>query len=152
MKISILTILFLILAAPSLYSQGKFEFNVGVGFFEAISLKARYGEKMQIGLAQGFAGPDLFQSSVEFYYHFKSKSQPDKKTTLYIMAGLGSTFLSRHFTNRLVTTYPRLGFTFRFSKTTGLNLDFGPCLLRYRYTDRHSVVTPSGSIHFFLKV
>lgn len=153
MKTCLLTILFLTLSTHT-YAQNKFEFDLGVGFYEAISLKAKYGDKMQIGLAQGFAGLDLYQSSIEFYYHFRSFAEPDRRLSFYLMGGLGTTFLSRHFNDHITTLYPRPGLTLRFSKVTGINLDFGPCLIFNRDSDgrRYSYFTPSGSFHFFIKV
>ena len=154
MKSYILTMLFLAFFAADIYAQNKFEFNAGVGFSEAISLKAKYGNKMQIGLAQGFAGLDFYQSSIEFYYHFRSKTNPDRKLSFYLMGGLGTTFLSRHFNNHITTLYPRPGLTFRFSKVTGINLDFGPCLFFNKDTDGNynRSFSSSGSVHFFIKV
>ena len=46
---------------------------------------------MQIGLSHGFIDKDLFQSSIESFYHFKSKSGPDKTNPFYQMGGIDST-------------------------------------------------------------
>jgi len=158
MKTYIAITLFLIFGTTYTYSQSKFELNVGVGFWEAISLKAKYGDQLQIGLAQGFAGFDFYQSSIELYYHFNfnRKSDPNqtKLLSLYVMGGVGTTYLSKKFQNHITNFYPRLGLTINFSKKTGINLDFGPCASRIRNTDgnyywSHS---PSGSVHFFIRV
>ncbi len=154
MRAYILILLCLVFSSTYTHSQGKFEFDVGAGFFEAISLKAKYGTNTQIGLAQGFIGTDPFQSSIELYYHFKRNVEPEKMSPFYLMGGLGSTFLSQKYQNHITTFYPRLGFTIRFSQTTGINLDIGYAFFQVRDTDGgyNYDSSLSGSIHFFIKV
>jgi hypothetical protein len=138
----------------SVYSQEKMELDIGAGFFEALSLKAKFGNNIQVGIGQGFVGKYAFHSCLELYYQRGRIRNPDRKIPFYIMGGVGSTFLSTGYQNHITTIYPRVGWSIRFSQRTGLNLDAGPCLFRTKDTDDsfNWSFVPSGSIHFFVKV
>ena len=151
-KIIILTTFFFLFT--KVFAQGKIETNVGIGFMEALSLKVKYGKKIQIGIGQGFAGKYIFQSSMEFYYHLGNKNEQIKRKSAYLMVGVGSTFLSQGYNDQITTFYPRYGVAISLSKRTGINLDIGPILILIKDTDGSSNWLPfiSGSVHYYFKI
>ncbi|MFZ5939800.1 MAG: hypothetical protein ACOYXB_04430 [Bacteroidota bacterium] len=153
MRAFLLILFCLLLATPPARSQGLIELDAGVGLFEAISFKAKFGKTIQVGIAQGFIGKYAFQSSAEIYYRLGSRFAPEENHPFYIMNGVGGTFLSTGYQNHMLTIYPRIGWSLYFSDHTGLNLDFGPCLFRVKDTDGSMdwSVSPSGSIHLFFR-
>lgn len=136
------------------YPQNKIEFDMGVGFLEALSLKVKYGEKIQLGIGQGFVGKFPFQTTIELYNHLEKKNELHKRMSFYLMGGIGSTFLSKGYNNGITDFYSRFGLTLRFSNRTGINFDIGPSLWAMKDTDDtySYMFVPSAGIHFYFKI
>jgi len=133
------------------YSQNKVEADLGVGLFEGIGLKVKYGNNIQIAICQGFAQGSFWMTGVEGYYHFAGLSKHMDQRTFYVMMGLSSTLFAGGYSNfEKIIIYSRLGKTFNFSKKSGLNFDAGAGILMADDIDGyHSSVVPTFGIHYF---
>lgn len=150
-KISVLIIFCFLLSNHLVYSQNKVETNVGLGLFEGISLKIKYGNNIQIALCQGYAQGSFWMTGVEGYYHFGGLSKYLDQRTFYVMTGLSSTLFAGGYDNfEKIIWYIRLGKTFNFSEKSGLNIDVGAGALMADDIDGyHTSGVPTFGVHYF---
>jgi hypothetical protein len=151
MKIPVFLLFIFLIFNSHLYSQNKVEADIGIGLFEGISLKVKYGNNAHIALCQGFAQRSFWMTGIEGYYHFADVSKHLDQRTFYVMMGLSSTLFAGGYDNfEKIVLYSRLGKTFNFSEKSGLNIDVGGGVLMaddiYGY---HSSGIPTFGIHYF---
>jgi len=171
MKTSTLTLKIILLAGFILsdnpvFSQGKFEMSVGVGFPEMINLKIKYGKDIQIGLCQSlwpvFHNVPIGPTAAEIYYHFAGKSKFTEQPTLYLLGGLGYFWLQEggiyddECKGVPFCFYPRIGQSINFSRRMGFNFEAGAFIPFYN-TPHNSIkeiyhIYPSISISLFLRL
>ena len=151
MKIPVLLLFCFLLFNNLVYSQNKVEADIGVGLFEGISLKVKYGNNAQIALCQGFAQRSFWMTGVEGYYHFAGLSKHVDQRTFYVLVGISATlFASGYDSFEKIILYSRIGKTINFSKKSGLNLDVGAGILWADDIDGyHSSMVPTFGIHYF---
>jgi hypothetical protein len=151
MKIPVLFLFSFMVCSSFVYSQSKVEADLGVGLFEGISLKVKYGNNTQIALCQGFAQGSFWMTGVEGHYHFVGLSKHIDQRTFYIMMGLSSTLFAGGYNSfEKIMLYSRLGKTFNFSNKSGLNIDVGAGILWADDIDGyHPSVAPTFGIHYF---
>jgi len=153
MKIPLFILLCFLIFISHVSSQNKVEADMGVGLFEGISLKVKYGNNIQLALCQGIAQKSFWMTGVEGYYHFAGLSKHLDQRTFYAMMGLSGTLFASGYDNfEKIVWYTRLGKTFNFSKKSGLNLDAGAGILSADDIDGyHSSVIPTFGIHYFIR-
>jgi len=96
MKAFALTIFCFLLLNINGYSQNRFEADAGVGLFEALSLKVKYGNNFQVAVSQGFFQMSAWVTGFEAYYHFAGKSRfTDQKTLIPMEDQAAGMFLLR---------------------------------------------------------
>lgn len=158
MKTIAVVIFSLWLINNSIFSQGKLEVDIGAGYFEAVSLKIKYGSKFQFGVCQGFfTGSPIWLTGVEGYYHFSGESKYTEQPTFYAMAGLSSTLFSNSYGRfEKIFIYPRIGRAINFSERFGANIDIGIGLFLdkdIKDSDGYlPMLTPSFGIHLFVRI
>lgn len=136
------------------YAQNKVEIDLGAGLLEKMSLKVKYGKKIQIALCQGFAKRSFWLTGVEGYYHFAFSTKYPDPEIFYAMMGLSATVFTPGYSDfeKTILTY-RIGKTINFSEKSGLNLDAGVGFLMGEDTDQYySKVFPTFAFHFFVRV
>jgi hypothetical protein len=145
-----------------MFSQEKFEFSGGAGMPELINIKLRYGENLQVGASVGFISFVFFDDGVvdwscsaEVVYHFAGTSKHNNLKPWYLLGGLGyyNFPVLLHYDNYNLAFYPRIGRSFSFSKTSGINLDVGLFLPLSTASehDKDFQVLPSGSVGYFVR-
>lgn len=151
LKIYVLLLFCFLFGNKLIYSQNKAEADIGVGLFEGISLKIKYGNNAQVALCQGFAQRSFWMTGVEGYYRFGGLSKHLDQRIFYIMMGLSSTLFAGGYDSfEKIIWYSRLGKTFNFSKKSGLNFDIGAGILSADDIDGyHSTLAPTFGIHYF---
>lgn len=151
MKIPVFILFCILIFNGLVYSQNKVEADLGVGLFEGISLKVKYGNNVQIALCQGYAQRSFWMTGVEGYYHFAGLSKHFEQRTFYVMTGLSSTLFAGGYDSfEKIIWYSRLGKAFNFSEKSGLNIDVGAGILSADDIDGyHSSMVPTFGIHYF---
>ena len=151
MKLPVLLLLCFMLFNVPLYSQSLVEADLGIGLFEGLSLKVKYGNNLQIALCQGFAQKSFWMTGVEGYYHFAGFSKHVDQQTFYVMMGLSSTLFAGGYDSfEKIIWYSRFGKTFNFSGKSGLNIDAGAGILWADDIDGyHPGFTPTFGVHYF---
>jgi len=122
---------------------------------EDLSTKLKFGNNSQFGLYQGYAPgfAPIWLTGMELYYHFSKESKYISQRTFYLMAGISSTFFALGYDSfEKIMTYPRIGRTFNFSVTTGINFDLGMGFLSASDIDGyHTSTTITAGGHFFVR-
>jgi hypothetical protein len=141
------------------YSQSKFELSGGAGFPELINFKICYGKNVKIALSQSilpFYEPPLplGPTSVEIYYHFAGKSKNIVEPSWYLMGGLGIFWPNEGGITDLheiaFSSYPRIGRTINFSKSSGINIDAG---IFIPFFDLNGIIMyPSINVSLFFRL
>ena len=151
MKIPVVILFCILIFNGLVYSQNKVEADIGLGLFEGISLKVKYGNNVQVALCQGFAQRSFWMTGIEGYYHFAGVSKHLDQRTFYVMTGLSSTLFAGGYDSfEKIIWYSRLGKTFNFSGKSGLNIDVGAGILSADDIDGyHSSMVPTFGIHYF---
>ena len=151
MKIPVLLLFCFLLFNNLVYSQNKVEADLGVGLFEGISLKVKYGNNVQLALCQGFAQSSFWMTGVEGYYHFAGLTKHLDQRTFYALMGIsGTLFAGGYDSFEKIILYSRIGKTFNFTKKSGLNFDIGAGILWADDIDGyHSSMVPTFGIHYF---
>ena len=145
----------LLLFISPAYSQSRLEADVSIGLFEALSVKAKYGDAIQVGVCQGFFDNSLWMTGIEVYRHFPGKQKDPGLYAYYIMGGFASTIVAKGYEPfEKMAFYPRIGKSFYFSEHLGANLDIGLALVLTddglgRYV---GIPFPTGGIHLFLRI
>lgn len=150
-----ISLLFCLLLCNSfIFSQGKVEADVGLGLFEGISLKVKYGKNNQIALCQGYAQGSLWMTAIEGYYHYAGQSRYTDQRTFYGMTGFSSTLFAGGYENfEKIIWYSRLGTTLNFSGKSGLHIDAGAGILWADDIDGyHTSLVPTFGIHYFRRL
>lgn len=136
----------ILLPAIALQSQNRLEISTGVGFFDGVFVKAKYGNRIEIGISQDLV-TQLHATGLEIYYRIPRKYEPSVPGPFYLMCGFSTTLFGRGYdTFEKSFLYPRLGRSFILSRRSGragLNIDFGVTLLR-------STDPPEGYITDFI--
>jgi len=118
----------------ALWSQNTFEVSAGAGLFEGGFLKAKYGNRIEIGLSQDLVS-QLHTTGLEVYFRIPRKYEPALPGPFYIMCGVSTTLFGKGYdTFEQTFIYPRIGRSFLFrSKTgrTGINADIGFAIHRH---------------------
>ncbi len=131
-----LAALFLLFSMCSVQAQNRFEISAGAGLFEGGFLKAKYGNRIEIGLSQDFVS-QLHTTGLEVYYRIPRKHEPALPGPFYIMCGVSTTLFGKGYdTFEQTFIYPRIGRSFLFRRKTGragLNADIG--FVIHRHTD-----------------
>lgn len=149
--------LFLLISVHALSAQGRFEISTGAGLFDGIFLKARYGNKVQVGVSQDLVS-QLHTTGLEVYYRLPRKAAPGKPGPFYLMCGVSTTLFGKGYdTFEQSFIYPRIGRSFLIpgrSSRFGLNADLGVAINR-RTNPPEGYITDlvpiSGSIGFFYR-
>lgn len=146
-------LLFTLLTNGHIYSQGKVEADLGIGLFEGISLKVKYGKNVQIALCQGYAQRSFWMTGIEGYYHFAGLSRLTDQKTFFIMMGFSSTLFAGGYSSfEKIVIYSRIGKTLNFTDRSGLNLDVGAGVLMAADIDGyHPSMVPTFGIHYFMR-
>ena len=155
LRIVLLTVL--LLSARTLAAQGRFEISTGAGLFDGIFLKAKYGQKIQVGLSQDLVTP-LHTTGLEIYYRLPRKSAPGMPGPFYLMCGVSTTIFGKGYdTFEQSFIYPRIGRSFLIPGRTsrvGLNADLGVVIHRRTNPPEGyitDIVPISGSLGFFYR-
>jgi hypothetical protein len=133
-------------AFSQVYPRSRFEVSAGGGWPEMAAVKLKYGENLQVGISQGV----IMNTSLEVYYHFAGKSMLTDRKIWYGVAGV-----ERLYWNRGTNWMPflRFGRELNFARRYGIKIDLG---VFYPLEDSdyfsNSVINPSGTIHFFLRI
>lgn len=131
-----LAALFLLFSMCSVQAQNRFEISAGAGLFEGGFLKAKYGNRIEIGLSQDFVS-QLHTTGLEVYFRIPRKHEPALPGPFYIMSGVSTTLFGKGYdTFEQTFIYPRIGRSFLFRRKTGragLNADIG--FVIHRHTD-----------------
>jgi len=153
----VVLISFMLLAVQSLSAQGKFEISTGAGLFDGIFLKAKYGNKIQVGVSQDLVS-QLHTTGVEVYYRLPRKSAPEMPGPFYLMCGVSTTLFGKGYdTFEQSFIYPRIGRSFIIpgrSSRFGLNADLGVTFHRSTNPPEGYItdfVPISGSLGFFYR-
>lgn len=162
-------ILFLFISPNILFSQNRIEISAGLSIPELLNLKIKYGNNFQICGSLGYMPYISFWTfSGDIYYHFPSKSDEDKLRKWYFNTGLTYFPPSDSFSNtskKTLIMYSRLGRSFHFNNTTGLNVDlgimfqiwtndkysYGPIGMGSPKTKDPAIIGPAVSISYFFK-
>lgn len=130
----VLLTLALLFSLQSIQAQGRFEISTGAGLFDGIFLKAKYGQKVQVGLSQDLVS-QLHTTGLEVYYRLPRKGAPGTAGPFYVMCGLSTTLFGKGYnTFEQSFLYPRLGRSFLIPGRTsrfGLNADLGVAIHRH---------------------
>jgi hypothetical protein len=109
-KIPSFILLCFLICNGQVFSQNKVEADLGVGLFEGISLKVKYGNNVQVALCQGIAQKSFWMTGVEGYYHFAGISKHIEQRTFYMMMGFSSTLFAGGYDSfEKIVWYSRLG-------------------------------------------
>ena len=115
-KISrVIAVVAALLTGNALWSQNTFEVSAGAGLFEGGFLKAKYGNRFEIGVSQDLVS-QLHTTGLEVYFRIPRKYEP------------------AYDTFEQVFIYPRIGRSFLFRSKTGragLNADIGFAIHRH---------------------
>ena len=136
-------------------SQSIIEADIGLGLFEAESIKIKFGNFIKVGVSQGFFDGYLWLTGVEFYYHFADQSKWAEQRPSYFMCGLSSSIAAKGYdTFEKNVFYVRIGRSFHLSKKVGFNLDLGPSVLIAQdgIGGYYIVPLPTCSAHFFVRI
>lgn len=134
-KISrVIAVVAALLTVNALWSQNTFEVSAGAGLFEGGFLKAKYGNRFEIGVSQDLVS-QLHTTGLEVYFRIPRKYEPALPGPFYIMCGVGTTLFGKGYdTFEQVFIYPRIGRSFLFRSKTGragLNADIGFAIHRH---------------------
>lgn len=134
-KISrVIAVVAALLTGNALWSQNTFEVSAGAGLFEGGFLKAKYGNRFEIGVSQDLVS-QLHTTGLEVYFRIPRKYEPALPGPFYIMCGVSTTLFGKGYdTFEQTFIYPRIGRSFLFrSKTgrTGINADIGFAIHRH---------------------
>jgi hypothetical protein len=112
----------LLIFNETVFSQSKVEISGGFGIPEYLNLKVKYGSNIQIALCQSIMPSYTdWPAAIEIYYHFGGKSKFVDQRPWYLLCGFGDLWRL----NEIKYFYPKLGRSFNFSKTVGINIDVG---------------------------
>ncbi len=149
LRISVLrciAVCLIILPGFDLPAQNRFEISTGAGFFDGVFLKAKYGNRIEVGISQDLVS-QLHTTGLEIYYRIPRRYEPAMPGPFYIMCGFSTTLFGKGYdTFEKSFIYPRMGRSFILSRRTGragLNIDLGFALLR-------STNPPEGYITDFI--
>ena len=126
---------------------GKFEFSGGIGFFDCINIKLKYGDRIQgsagIGWFPGLGWGGAILLDEELFLHF-ARAQKSNHYKWYFNCGISEQFPKVYVNpdNEEVIQYiifSKLGRSFRFNDRSGLNLDLG---LMYGPTQGYDYYSP----------
>ncbi len=134
-KISrVIAVVAALLTGNALWSQNTFEVSAGAGLFEGGFLKAKYGNRFEIGVSQDLVS-QLHTTGLEVYFRIPRKYEPALPGPFYIMCGVSTTLFGKGYdTFEQVFIYPRIGRSFLFRSKTGragLNADIGFAIHRH---------------------
>ncbi|MCU0457480.1 MAG: hypothetical protein MUE37_00125 [Bacteroidales bacterium] len=123
----------ILLPAIALEAQNRLEISTGVGFFDGVFVKAKYGNRLEIGISQDLVS-QLHTTGLEIYYRIPRRYEPANPGPFYIMCGFSTTFFGKGYdTFEKSFIYPRMGRSFILSRRSGragLNIDLGVSFLR----------------------
>ncbi len=141
----------------SLWSQNRFEISAGAGLFEGGFVKAKYGNRFEVGLSQDLVS-QLHTTGLEIYFRIPRKYEPALPGPFYIMCGVSTTLFGKGYdTFEQTFIYPRIGRSFLFRSKTGragLNADIGFAIHRHTNPPEGyitEVIPISGSAGFFYR-
>ena len=136
------------------FSQSKFEVDAGVGLFEALSVKAKYGDTLKIGIYQGFAFGNRWMTGVEGYYYFTDKSKYEDTRTFYMMSGISSTVFAQGYKQfEKIIFYYRFGKSIHFTPKVGIDADVGLALVMTDDFNGYAVIPfPTFGVHLFFRI
>ncbi len=154
-RVVLLTVL--LLSARALSAQGRFEISTGAGLFDGIFIKAKYGQKIQVGLSQDLVS-QLHTTGLEIYYRLPRKATQGMPGPFYLMCGVSTTLFGKGYdTFDHSYIYPRIGRSFLIPGRTsrvGLNADLGVVIHRRTNPPEGyitDIVPISGSLGFFYR-
>ncbi|GEM_PF-508138 len=111
-----------------LSAQSRFEVSTGAGLFDGVFLKARYGQKFQVGLSQDLIS-QMHTTGLEFFYRLPRRGAPGTAGPFYVMCGISTTLFGKGYdTFEQSYLYPRIGRSFLFpgrSSRVGVNAELG---------------------------
>ena len=126
--------LFLLFSICPAGAQNRFEVSAGAGLFDGGFIKARYGNRIEVGLSQDLVS-QLHTTGLEVYFRISRKYEPALPGPFYIMCGVSTTLFGKGYdTFEQTFIYPRIGRSFLFRGKTGragLNADIGFAVHRH---------------------
>lgn len=141
-----IAVFIILLPGIALEGQNRFEISTGAGMFDGLFLKAKYGDRVEIGLSQDLI-TQMRTTGLEIYYRIPRKYEPARPGHFYFMCGFSTTLFGKGYeTFEKSFIYPRMGRSIILSRRTGrvgLNIDLGVALLR-------STNPPEGYITEFI--
>ena len=153
----IITVFTALLAITALQAQNRFEVSTGAGLFEGVFIKAKYGNRVEIGLSQDLV-TQLHTTGLEIYYRIPRKYEPARPGPFYLMCGVSTTLFGRGYdTFEQSYIYPRIGRSFLFSRKpgkAGINIDLGVTIHRHTNPPEGYITEfwpISGSAGFFYR-
>lgn len=138
-------------------AQNRLEVSAGAGLFDGVFLKAKYGNRVEIGISQDLVS-QLHTSGLEIYYRVPRKYEPAMPGPFYVMCGFSTTLFGKGYDLfEKSYIYPRIGRSFLFSRKpgkAGINLDLGVTVFRSTNPPEGyitEIIPFSGSAGFFYR-